>query len=298
MFSARARCLPDEVVGYARLKELVDESYLGGKSWMTAFRKIPPASSIQGTVVDFSMAPGTPRANYYTGDELTATLFSLTRSIWAGANVLPATKHLHKVSILSSTAGVVPCWFTLCDYLLFYPLVDMDNTDEDGQVMVNTVTLPRYTDGEGVQIMVVATNPYIGGGTFFVEYTNSRGESGRMSRIMTSNISTSIGTVIHSGTSANVSGTFVNLAPGDSGVRSVQKITFLTGNGGLAVVALVKPIANIWDREAGCFSEWDFLTMKPSLPRIMDGACLNFIGAVNGTAVGVTIMGELSVIWN
>jgi len=40
----------------------------------------------------------------------------------------------------------VPITMVMCDYLLFYPQVDMDSVDP--QAMDNTVTLPRYESGE------------------------------------------------------------------------------------------------------------------------------------------------------
>lgn len=283
-------------MGYSRLKELVDESYLGGKSWLTALRKVPASSSVQGTAADLSMAPGYPRPNYYVGAELTSTVFELTRSLYVGAACSPEEKYLRKAAILAVNAGVVPAAFTLCDYLLFYPLVDMDLTDE--QEMINTTTLPRYATGAGVQMMVVATNPYVGGGTFFVEYTNQDGVSGRVTPVITSNTTTAIGSIIHSGPHALAGGLFMPLAPGDSGVRSANKITFLTGNGGIASIVLVKPIGNVWVREAGCWSEYDFLMDKVGMPRIYDGACLNYVAQVNGNVTGQTIMGYVEVVWN
>ena len=283
-------------MGYARFKELVDESYLGGKHVCTSFRKVPALASVQGQVVDFSMAPGNPRPNFYTGDDYEAKVIPADRGIWTGGNVTPATKYLHKATFFATNAGVVPAQFTLCDYLLFYPLIDMDSTSE--QSLVNTVTLPRYTTGVGVRAFLVATNPYAGGGTFFIQYTNSAGQSGRMSRIMTSNTGTYIGTVVHSGPNAGSSGAFIDLAPGDVGVQSVQKITFLTSNGGLAALVLVKPIATAMAREINVPAEWDFLLMKSGLPQIYDGAVLNFIGSVNGSVAAQLVMGDVTAIWN
>lgn len=283
-------------MGFTRVKELVDESYLAGKSWYTAFRKVPPAVSVRGTYIDLSVAPGWPRANYYQGDDLLATVFPESRSLWHGGAVTPATKHLHKFSVFSASAGVVPARFILADYLLFYPTIDMDSIEE--QTLTTVTTLPRYTTGDGVKMMLVATNPYTGGGSFFVEYTNSDGVGGRMTPIMTSNTATTIGTIIHTGPNSGSGGPFLPLQAGDHGVRSVQKITFTVGNGGLAALALVYPIADLLAQDALCFSEFDFLAMKPALPRIYDGATLNVLAAVNGSAAGQTIMGEIQLIWN
>jgi len=71
----------------------------------------------------------------------------------------------------------------LLDYLLYYPSIDDGTLDE--QVMDNTVTLPRYTDGKGVQMMAITTGVRTGGQTFQVKYTNSDGVAGRLSSICT-----------------------------------------------------------------------------------------------------------------
>jgi hypothetical protein len=51
-------------------------------------------------------------------------------------------------------------------------------------------------------------------------------------------------------------------------------------------------------REALIWSGFDFVTMKPSLPKIEDGAYLNFIGQVNGSVAGLVLTGSLEVVWN
>lgn len=292
----------------ARLKQMVENCYWGGQEWWSSYRKVPAIASVAGNVVDLSMAPGNPRPNYYVGDALTAKVLNGNYGMWHGGAVTPATKHLRKFSVVATNAGVMPAVFTLCDYLMFYPLIDMDSTDE--QFLVNygatetTITspsaavLPRYTAGLGVRAFLVASNPYIGGSQFFINYTNSDGVAGRISRIMTSNTSSYIGTLVHSGPLANMHGTFINLAPGDKGIRSVQSITFLNPNGGLAVLVLVVPLANVYGRELTQFNEWDFFTMKAGMPRIYDGAYLNMIAAVNGSVAGQYITGYLEVIWN
>ena len=55
--------------------------------------------------------------------------------------------------IMNTAANAVPNYVMMLDYLLYYPFVDMSVTD--AQPLVNTVTLPRYTSGVGVQIMAV-----------------------------------------------------------------------------------------------------------------------------------------------
>lgn len=279
-----------------RVQQIVRNCYEGGFHWESSFRKVPALASAQTVWADLSGAPGNPKPNYYVGAEKEATLLSGVNGLYHGGDVAPKTKHLHKFLVSSTGAGVTPAKFWLMDYLMFYPLVDMDSTDE--QELFQTATLPRYADGDGVKAFLVATNPYIGGATFWITYTNQDGVSGQQSRVETSNTTTFIGTIIHSGTHANASGPFIRLAPGDTGIRSVQSITFLAPNGGLAALVLAKPIAVAATSEIAACAEWDYLTMKPTLPRLMDGAYINMICCPNGSFSAVPITGLMTVIWN
>lgn len=280
----------------ARVSDITLKCYEEGQNWESSFRKVPALASTRGIWSDLSSSPGNPKPNYFVGAELTATALDGTLGMYHGGNVSPATKRLHKILIGSSSSGVAPATFMLCDYLLFYPLVDMDSTDE--QTLTNVTTLPRYEDGLGVQAMLVATNPYIGGAYFHINFTNSDGESGRMSNPMLSNTATYIGTLIQSGIIAGTTGPFIRLQQGDRGIRSVQSITFYAPNGGLAALVLVKPLAVISLQETTAFAEWDFLSMKPTLPKIYDGAYLNLICCPNGSFASAPIMGSMQVIWN
>ena len=56
--------------------------------------------------------------------------------------------------MMATAATALPMTLTLMDYLMYYPLIDEGTTDE--QFMVNNATLPRYTDGDGVQRMAVS----------------------------------------------------------------------------------------------------------------------------------------------
>lgn len=280
----------------ARVRDITDKCYGEGNHWESSFRKVPALASTQGIWSDLSSSPGNPKPNYYVGAELTATALDGTYGMYHGGDVSPASKHLHKILIGSTSSGVAPAKFMLCDYLMFYPLVDMDSTDE--QVLTNAITLPRYEDGLGVQAMLVATNPYIGGAYFHISYTNSDGTAGQVSNPMLSNTATYIGTLVQSGIIAGTTGPFIRLRQGDRGIRSVESITFYASNGGLAALVLVKPLAVISLQETTAFAEWDFLTMKGSLPKIYDGAYLNMLCCPNGSFAAAPIVGSMTVIWN
>jgi hypothetical protein len=178
---------------------------------------------------------------------------------------------------------------------MYYPLIDMDNTDE--QLLDNSTTsLPRYTDGVGVQAFLVATNPYVGGARFQIKYTNTEDEA-RTSQILITNNSTFIGTIVNSNTAGlNNYQAFIPLVAGDLGIKSIQSITFLSPNGGLATLVLVRPIATLMTREATAWAEYDFIKDKASLPRIYDGAYLNLLVMPSGGIAAVPVLGEFTFI--
>ena len=294
-------------MAFTRLKDMIDNCYTKGQMWTSSFRKVPAIASTQGSVVDFSMSPGNPRPNYYTGDALSAHLFTSRYGIWTGGDVSPAVKFLRKITMMAVNAGIVPMELYLLDYLMFYPLVDMDNTDVQSFVnygvnLTSTTdpslpTLPRYTSGRGVEAFLVATNPYLGGAQFTMTYTNDQGVSGRQTKLVTTNTNTYIGTIVHSGVTAGVSGTFIPTI-NEEGISSVQSIQFMSPNGGLAALVLCKVLTNGFIRETTTPSEWDFFLMKGELPIIYDGAYLNMIGQVYGSVASQVFTGLIETVFN
>jgi len=288
-------------MAYTKLKDLVENCYTNGQSTTVSFRKVPAIASVRGSVVDFSMSPGNPRPNFYTGNALEATLFTSRYGIWTGGDQTPATKILRKLTMMAVNSGIVPMELFILDYLMFYPLIDMDNTDP--QPFTNHIddplvpSLPRYTDGSRVMAFLVATNPYVGGATFSINYTNDKGVSGRTSRLITTNTNTYIGTIVHSGVSAGLSGTFID-TPNDEGIRSVESIQFMNPNGGLAALVLCRVLSQGFIRETTTPAEWDFLLMKGEMPIIYDGAYVNFIGQVNGNVAGQIFTGLVETVYN
>jgi hypothetical protein len=178
---------------------------------------------------------------------------------------------------------------------MYYPLVDMDSTDE--QVMIPAVTLPRFTDGIGVEAMLVAVNPYIGGATFFVNYTSADNQP-RQSWVEISTTSTLIGTIVHSAAPTNIGGgPFIRRAAGCRGIKKIDSITFLAPNGGLAALVLVKPLADIMTNEVTAYCEHDLIIERKMLPTIVDGAYINLIGCSGTSWAAAPLNGLFSFIW-
>jgi len=273
------------------------------RSKYLSFRKVPAVITGAGTWYDYSMSPGNPTPQYYAAAPLTAQTMarSTDGGIQHGGNVSPLAKYLRKLTLMSVAAAGVPQRVYMLDYLMFYPFVDMGTPDQ--QDMTNTQTLPRYTDGAGVQMMAVLVAPHgLAGDTFFVTYTNQDGTAGRVTPLHRMSTAISVnGTILttqQTGTSRF--GPFMTLQSGDTGVRSIEAVQCTAGTDvGLFTLVLVQPLAEMTVREITAPVEKDFyLEAGGKLPRIVDDAYLNFISCPNGSLTGVPLFGDATFIWN
>jgi len=288
------------------IKNVVDAE-LEGRMNTYNFRKNPSQVTTQGLWFDMALSPGNPIPKYWFGTPLTATVISqsIDGGFFHGANVSPSKKYLRKLMLSSTSATGLPMNVMLCDYLMYYPLVDDGTTDE--QVMDNTVTLPRYTDGKGVQMMAITTGVRTGGQTFQVKYTNQDGVTGKLSGICTQNAAAFIGSVTNSDRAIqNSANWMIPLAAGDSGVRAVESVTMISGTDvGLFTIILVKPLAQTCFREGGISTagtiatpyEKDFLIPTTDIIRIYDNAFLNFVVLPQASLATTVLRGDLKVIW-
>lgn len=286
-------------------RDLVDAEN-NGQTFFSAWRKTPTQVTGAGIWFDLSMSPGNPVPNYYAAAP--AIAIALRQSTDGGIPHGPATpagmtKYLKMFTLLSVTAAAAPLQAILCDYLLFYPFVDMSVTDP--QPMDNTVTLPRSTNGEGVKIMAVevAGQSGVGNPQFYVTYTNSKGVSGRVTPATACNTQVVNGTLINT-MQAGVAGInrhtspFLTLQPGDTGVRSIDSVTFLTPDVGLVAFVLVDPIENISLRTIDAPMERVPVLDFCDLPVILDDAYLNLICCPNGSLSGAPIHGLIQTVWS
>ena len=114
------------------------------------------------------------------------------------------------------------------------------------------------------------------------------------------NTATANGSIISaSATAAASAGCFIPLARGDSGVRSVQSVTFTSGTDvGLFALVLVRPLITSVLLEQTAPTEVECVSMQAQLPRIYDDAFLNLIVLPQGSLSGVAFHGEIETVWN
>jgi len=280
------------------IEQLV-QAELDGKERCYTWRKTPSQSNSSGLWFDLSMSPGRPVPKYWF-DAPPAIAKQITYSadggLEHGGGVSPSEKYLRLTTGLATVGTALPMTLILCDYLLYYPSVDDSVLDE--QVMDNTVTLPRYTDGKGVQIIAVSVAGRTGGARFYVKYTNSEGVSGRISKTCYQNSSAALGTLQNNGVNSSVSAMpFVGLQDGDSGVRSIDSVVMIDADVGLMTFILVKPLGTTVIRGIDAVVEKDYFLESGLIPRVYDDAYLNFICLPLGSLSGTALMGDIKTIW-
>lgn len=284
-------------MGFSSVKKLVD-AYEAGQTQLSSFRRVSGNAVAAISWIDLSMHSGNPVANFYANSPLESATLTAKNGIYHGEDVaLPATKHLKTMNFtFAASVNSVNVPHLLLDYLLYYPFIDMDSTDE--QVFTTNVTLPRYQDGKGVRAFLVSLGAYTGGQAFTISYTNEKGESGRTSQRTLTNFAAVPGCILSGGTNVNLSpAPFIGLQLGDQGMRSVESITFEASNGGIAALVLARPLAINSLREITACAEKDFLLEGSTLPRIYNGAYLNFITYALGSVAAAPYHGYIETIW-
>ena len=268
------------------------KEYIDCEDVRFSFRKSPVQTTTAGYWFDLSMSPGNPVPQYYAASPMVAV--QMKQSTDGGLFHGKGDGVLKSNIIMSSSATGMPCQFIMLDYLLFYPFVDEGTTDE--QFFTNSVSLPRWTDGAGVQVMAVSVAGRTGGQTFRISYTNQDGVAGRTSQTVIQNAITAVGTIVTSALATDsAAGPFLPLQIGDTGVRSIESVTMVSGaDVGLFTLVLVKPLMSTQVLEQTAPTEDVLLAEKSSIPAIEDDAYLNFICCPRGSLSGVSFHGILT----
>lgn len=288
------------------------DSEANGKSWLSFFRKVPPSSAtIAGQWFDYSTASGVPVPNYYASSPLVAATLEGREGIYIPEQT--EDRWLKRTIIMSAAASVTGTTnqnqpLMLLDYLMYYPFVDLDAAGEE-QVFDNTVTLPRYEDGIGVQIMVVAQAPTVGSGTFTVKYIDTNDAEQTTQTVYCAAAQPS-GALVTSVANAGGISPFVPLNAGSKGVKSIVSVTMGVANGGLAAFVLVKPIEMSYAREEcrrptssptesyGDAYEIERIRQRAGSVKIKNGAFLGWIGeGVAGSLASAPLVGMIESFW-
>ena len=260
--------------------------------WYSLFRGggNPPADTILGTGTNLAFQQLTDATTNATG-------------IPHGGSVGGGTgyKHLLNAAAQTAAATTAPCVLMLVDLLGFYPITSVTTTT--AQTLNNTVTLPRYTDGAGVQAFLTPST-VMGAATpsLSIGYTNSVGTASRATpaTLPIGNTAAAVTSIVYSGTGAGKFGPFMPLAAGDAGIRSVQTVTISTSYvSGVLNLVLCKPLLTLPITTLGVTAERDLVNQFASMPKVYDGACLAWLMLAGAaTPVASPLSGHLEFGWS
>lgn len=288
------------------------DSEADGRSWQSFFRKVPPsAATIAGQWFDYSTAAGVPVPNYYASSPLVAQRLEANNGIFVPAQ--DTDRWLKKATVMSAAAGVTSTTnqnqqLMLLDYLLYVPFIDLDAAGEE-QVFDTAVGLDRYTDGIGVQMMVVTQAPTAGGGSYQVKYIDDT-DTERTTSLVYCPAAQPSGALCSAVANAAGISPFVPLNAGVKGVKRPVSMTVSVANGGLAAIVLVKPLQMSYAREEcrrptssptesyGQAAEIERIRQYAGSVKVEPGAFLGWIGkGVAGSLASAPLVGWLETFW-
>jgi hypothetical protein len=298
-------------MAYSSLDDMTAE-LAAGKAWRADFNKITGAVAYTaGNWYDMSLPAGNPVANTYPGTALTGVVptESTGWGMYHGGNVSTDTKQVLNASAFSAVATAVPGVLMLVDVAKYYPGLNM--LVATAQTLIAGTALSRYTTGAGLRAYVVGTaltGTSAGTPVMTASYTNQAGTAGRALGA-TINLTAGAanvpppGKIVHSGVAANNHAPFLPLASGDTGIRSVETVTFSTAYTGATVataaLVLAKPLLSIPIVTLGVAGERNTIFQIPSSVVIPDGACLAWIYfAGANTAASTAFMGHVDFGWS
>ena len=281
-----------------------------GQTWVTQFRKlVASAASVTNAWVDYTYSGGSPSANFYASTPLESAEVETARGFYV-PTVAPATQFLKNLMVMTASSSATSTangrqQLILCDYLLYYPFIDTDAVGEE-QTLTTAVTIPRYASG---RVMAVAQSAASAIGTFTFNYTNQDGDP-KTSPANRTFVVAGGGHLVGAGGAGASYYPFLDLAAGDSGVRSIESVTMSVAGGGLMALVIVHPLLTAHVQQEcrtttsgnlesyGAASEFSSL-IHHQPPQIIDGAVLGILGCgFSGTLERSTLVGILETIWN
>lgn len=286
------------MVGFRSIREYT-QAEEAGKFAHATFRKTPTLGhALSWGQYDLSYSNGNPPANYYATTPLIAAGLDGFRGIFHGDDVASGSKFINKMAICCTATNNAIGNYFLCDYVMYYPFIDGDTSDE--QLLDNTFTLPRYETGEGLFPIMVVMNSNSVTGTFTFNYTDSDGnaKTSPLNTVSPNAGALSSGCIATSNPTASPGIPHLMLAGGERGVRSIQSVTFTGLSGGLFAIVLVKKLAVITITETAAATEKEFITGNAGMPEIKNGAFLGLVSSTNGSIAGQTLIGNINYIWS
>lgn len=255
-------------------------SIVAGKSQDRMFSKTLSGNLAVGQALSFWEVGNTPAAGAggtaLTGRNCDPTV---TGALTFANPTSPDTQHL----ICGYAYGTSSAMGTL---MVYDRLADVSNISmaTTSPQSISMSALPRYTNGEGVQMFLEVSTDISGSPIFTVDYTDQDGNPGT-----TQPITCAANTFARFAYNSTV---YLPLAAGDTGVRGADEFTCsVSAASGVCRLVFARPLVTLPLLTAGAVIEKDFVTQTPRLPRLYDDHCIAFFivgsSVINGTVHGM-----------
>ena len=271
-------------MGWTSQDDLINQITTNGKYGNVFYNKTLSSAGTAGHWTLLAGHPGAPAAATFAGADLTWVDTDDTWSEGApypGGNVSTATKHFLGAGAACVAAAGAP-WYLMAIDLVGYVPLSGTNVSTTGTKTVTMTAIgggARYPSGEGLRLFVAADTALgINAPTCVINYLDTGGGAGATTTF-TSTASLGIGQLLNSGTAANKYNPFLPMATGDTGVSDIVSLVWsgTAHASGTVVIGLCKPLWTIPVPATGLYTKVDFLNAFPSLPRIVDGANIQFL---------------------
>lgn len=288
-------------MGFTSQDDLINQITTNAKTGTVIYSKTLPAAGTAGAWTDLGDATGIPVAHTYGASDLTFTAMTETfaeGALYHGGDVSTATKHFLSAGVSAVAAAGAP-WYIMCVDAVGYVKLSTTNVTTTGTKTVTMTALggaDRYPNGEGLRMYMTAQGAALGANapTCIVNYLDTGGGAGATTTF-TSTASATRGSIINTGAAANKYNPFLPLAAGDTGVSDIVSVVWsgTAHASGTVILKLVKPLWTLPIPATGVYTKADFVNAIPSLRRIPDGACLQFILFQTGaTTTGGTVFAD------
>ena len=291
-------------MGFSSADDLLNQITTNGKYGNVFYNKTLASAGTAGHWTLLSGHAGSPAAATFAGADLT---YVATDDTWGegapyhGGNVSTATKHFLTAGASVVAAAGAP-WYLMAIDLVGYVPLSGTNVSTTGTKTVTMTAIgsgggtgDRYPAGAGLE-MFVAADTALGANapTCIVNYLDTGGGAGATTTF-TSTASLGVGQLLNSGTAANKYNPFLPKAAGDTGISDIVSLVWAgtAHASGTVIIGLCKPLWTIPIPATGLYTKLDFVNAVPSLPRIRDGANIQFLMFQTGATTSAgTIMAD------
>lgn len=289
-------------MGWSSQDDLINQITTNGKTGNAFSNKTLSSAGTAGHWTLLAGHAGAPIAATFAGTDLTYVPTDDTwgeGTLYHGGNVSTATKHFLTAGASVVAAAGAPWYLMAIDLVGFVPLSGTNVSTTGTKTVTMTAigssgsTGDRYPAGAGLELFVAADTALgANAPTCIVNYLDTGGGAGATTTF-TSTASLGIGQLLNSGNAANKYNPFLPKAAGDTGVSDIVSLVWAgtAHASGTVIIGLCKPLWTIPVPATGLYTKLDFVNAFPSLPRIRDGANIQFLlYQTAATTTGGTIM--------